>query len=214
MTATEKDTSDLRKMFEHWMSDEDAQPRAIERSGESYQLMIATTNWRAWQACARALQPIIDALQKELDEQCRLNGMGSEREAKLLARVEGLERLHHADSETLRDYAARRDDMRRERDEAVLEKNKAIAERDQLRAAENTIEALKGEMDFKLRAAEAPAVPSLDAINDRIDSFEARLLSAVAGGEPRASDLVKLGGDVVFELRALLAAAPQGSESR
>lgn len=34
----------------------------------------------------------IESLQTELVEQCRLNGMGSEREARLMARVEELER--------------------------------------------------------------------------------------------------------------------------
>lgn len=57
-----------------------------------------------------------DALESECAEQARLNGMGAEREAALLAQ-------HRTDSKTLREYAKLRDDLRKEREalqEALL----------------------------------------------------------------------------------------------
>ena len=56
------------------------------------------TDWHiTWEAIPLYAAPMPDsdavkALEAELEEQCRLNGMGAEREAKLIAQVENLQR--------------------------------------------------------------------------------------------------------------------------
>lgn len=49
----DRDEFDMRQRFESWMSDAGQYPRAIERSGDGYKLMAASTNWKTWQAAAR-----------------------------------------------------------------------------------------------------------------------------------------------------------------
>lgn len=94
-----------------------------------------------------ALRSQLAAMQRECEEQARLNGMGSEREAKLLAQLTTAER--------------ERDEARRERDDAIIEKRlsdeqraKWIAENvilvTRAERAERVVEAIKNPSDEML----------------------------------------------------------------
>lgn len=68
---------DTRAEFEAWYG---AAPSCFGRD----------VAWEAWRAATTAAQAKIAALEAELHEQARQNGMGSEREARLMARVAAL----------------------------------------------------------------------------------------------------------------------------
>lgn len=62
---------------------------SIAKHGSDYMWLSTFAAWRAWQRCAAIKDD-------EIMEQCRLNGMGGQRELALLAKVERLERENHA----------------------------------------------------------------------------------------------------------------------
>lgn len=94
-----------------------------------------------------------EELQAEIVEQCRLNAMGQEREAKLMAEVKAL-------TATAKDYAAEAVQYRRERDEA---KAQLAALRAKLAEAEKEILLLRADCDQKALCISAYSVSLREA---------------------------------------------------
>ena len=84
--ARRREMSDTRARFEAWASDNGKWQQAVNRNEwGDYVLITTATYWMAWQAAIADLEP-------ELMEQCRIIGMGAERELALQAKLDASER--------------------------------------------------------------------------------------------------------------------------